>query len=128
MIFDSRPARGLEPGRPRVPGLGHRRPKEAPGLIQDIPHHLRNTVERLDLPIHLDLSPSECHPPEGLALGDTLMLLGLIRNQGRPLRMYMDPGPTRPLLEGHPLVRELLPPGQPSQRFKLHRVPVGRAG
>lgn len=97
-------------------------------LVQDIPHHLRNTVERLDLPIYLDLSPAECHPPQGLALGDTLMLLGLIRNQGRPLRLYMDPGPARPLLEGHPLVRELLPPGQPSQRFKLLRVPVGRAG
>lgn len=97
-------------------------------LIQDIPHHLRNTVERLDLPIYLDLSPSQCHPPEGLALGDTLMLLGLIRNQGRPLRLYMDPGPCRELVEGHPLVRELLPPGQPSRRFRLWRVPVGRAG
>lgn len=97
-------------------------------LIKDIPLHLRNTVERLDLPIYLDLSPQECHPPEGLALGDTLMLLGLIRNQGRPIRLFMDPGTARPLLESHPLVRELLPPGQPSQRFNLHRVPVRRAG
>lgn len=97
-------------------------------LIQDIPYHLRNTVERLDLPIYLDLTPQECHPPEDLALGDTLMLLGLIRNQGRPVKLFMDPGPLRELVESHPLVAQLLPPAEPSRRFQLHRVPVGRAG
>ncbi len=97
-------------------------------LIQDIPYHLRNTVERLELPIYLDLTPRECRPPRDLALGDTLMLLGLIRNQGRPIKLHMDPGPARELVQGHPLVAELLPPGEPSRRFKLLRVPVGRAG
>ena len=97
-------------------------------LLRQIPYPLRNTVEHLELPLYIDLSPEACLAPPGLALGDTLMVLGLIRNQGRPLTLHLDPGPDlRPLVESHPLVRELAPPRQ-SPRFNLRRLPVGRSG
>ncbi|MFH1061030.1 MAG: glycosyltransferase family 9 protein [Pseudomonadota bacterium] len=98
-------------------------------LVQDIPYHLRNTVERLKLPIYIDLEPGACRPPANLALGDTLMVLGLVRNQGRPVRLHLDPaGSLRELVASHPLVAELLPPDDAAARFDLVRVPVGRAG
>lgn len=98
-------------------------------LVQEIPYHLRNTVERLKLPIHIDLTPTTCRPPANLAVGDTLMVLGLIRNQGRPLKLRLDPrGSLRELVASHPLVKELLPPDETPPTFDLVRVPVGRAG
>ncbi len=97
-------------------------------LLRQIPYPLRNTVEHLELPIYIDLGPQTCLAPPGLALGDSLMVLGLIRNQGRPLTLHLDPGPDlRRLVEAHPLVRELAPPREP-ERFNLRRLPVGRSG
>lgn len=97
-------------------------------LIRQIPHPLRNTVEYLELPLYIDLTATDCRPPMELALGDTLMVLGLIRNQGKPVRLHLDPGPARQLVQSHPLVKELAAPdGQPS-RFKLRRLPVQRSG
>ncbi len=97
-------------------------------LVRDIPFHLRNTVEYLDLPIYIELEGDQCHPPPRLALGDTLMVLGLLRNQGRPVRLFFDPGSARELVEGHPLVRELLPPRQEPGRLGVSQVPVARSG
>lgn len=97
-------------------------------LLSRIPYPLRNTVEHLDLPLYIDLEPESCRPPADLALGDTLMALGLIRNQGRPLRLYLNPGAARELVEAHPLVRELLPPDGKPSRFNLRRLPVERSG
>lgn len=97
-------------------------------LVSDIPFHLRNTVEFLDLPIYIDLEGDECIPPPRLALGDTLMVLGLLRNQGKPVRLFFDPADVRDLVEGHPLVREVLPPKQEPGRLILDKVPVARSG
>ncbi|MFZ5585176.1 MAG: glycosyltransferase family 9 protein [Thermodesulfobacteriota bacterium] len=98
-------------------------------LIQDIPYHLRNTVERLTPPIYIDLTPEACRPPANLAVGDTLMVLGLLRNQGRPVRLHLAPsGSLRELVASHPLVAELTPPDDAPPRLDLVRVPVGRAG
>ena len=97
-------------------------------LIQEIPYHLRNTVEHLELPIYIELQAGACRPPLHLALGDTLMVLGLVRNQGRPLKLHLDPGPARELVEAHPLVRELITkPDRPSG-LALTRLPVERSG
>jgi hypothetical protein len=97
-------------------------------LVRDIPFHLRNTVEHLDLPIYIDLAGNECHPPPRLALGDTLMVLGLLRNQGRPVKLFFNPANTRELVEGHPLVKEMLPPQEGASRLKVDQVPVARSG
>jgi hypothetical protein len=97
-------------------------------FIEDIPYHLRNSVEYLDLPIYIDLSAEECQPPPDLALGDTLMVMGLIRNQGRPVKLLFNPGPSRELVESHPLVRELAPATEPSPRLNLKTLPVSRSG
>lgn len=96
--------------------------------IHGIPYHLRNTIERLDLPIYLDLTGEDCRPPQGLALGDTLMMLGLIRNQGRPVRLHMEPGGLAELVTSHPLVSEVVKPESPSERFAVTRLAVGRTG
>jgi len=79
-------------------------------IIEEIPHHLRNTVTHVDCPIYLGLDGDVCRPPAPLALGDTLMLLGLLRNHGRPVRLHLDPGPLAGLVQGHPMVAELAPP------------------
>jgi hypothetical protein len=97
-------------------------------LVRDIPIHLRNTVEHLDLPIYIDLDGNECLPPPRLALGDTLMVLGLLRNQGKPVRLFFDPANVRDLVEGHPLVKEVLPPKQEPGRLIVDQVPVARSG
>lgn len=97
-------------------------------LVRDIPLHLRNTVEYLDLPIYIDLEGNECLPPPRLALGDTLMVLGLLRNQGKPVKLYFDPANVRELVEGHPLVKELLPPHEGQSRLQVDQVPVARSG
>lgn len=97
-------------------------------LVRDIPFHLRNTVEHLDLPIYIDLDGDECQPPPRLALGDTLMVLGLLRNQGKPVKLYFNPANVRELVEGHPLVKELLPPKQEPGRLVVDQVPVARSG
>jgi hypothetical protein len=97
-------------------------------LIEDIPYHLRNTITELVAPVYIELGPGHCHPPSKMALGDTLMMLGLIRNQGRRLRLLMDPGPWRPLVESHPLVAEVVtPPGEP-QHLGWYTVPVAMHG
>lgn len=98
-------------------------------LVKDIPYHLRNTVDRLSLPIYIDLDQRTCRPPARLAVGDTLMVLGLLRNQGRAVRLFLDPpGSLRELVAAHPLVRELAAPDGAPPRLELARVPVGRAG
>jgi hypothetical protein len=97
-------------------------------LVRDIPFHLRNTVEYLDLPIYIELVDNECHPPPRLALGDTLMVLGLLRNQGRPVRLYFDPSSSLDLVEGHPLVKEILAPQEKPGNLEVDQVPVARSG
>jgi len=97
-------------------------------LVSEIPWHLRNTVEHLDLPIYIELDGDQCHPPPRLALGDTLMVLGLLRNQGRPVRLFFDPAGARELVEAHPLVKELNPPRQAPGRLRVEQVPVARSG
>jgi len=99
-------------------------------LVKDIPYHLRNTVERLSVPIYIDLQEDACIPPAGrLALGDTLMVLGIIRNQGRPVRLHLEPPEgLRELVEGHPLVAELAPPAPERNRLDVRALPVGRSG
>ena len=80
-------------------------------------------------PIYVELSPTECRPPMDLALGDVLMVLGLIRNQGLPVRLRLRPGIARELVEAHPLVRDLVEePGSEEGRLKLHEVRVERSG
>ena len=96
--------------------------------IHQIPYHLRNTVEFLDCPIYVGLEEDRCRPPANLALGDTLMVLGLIRNQGRPLRLFMDPGPARELVESHPLVRELVLSPEEGAAPAIQALPVARFG
>ena len=97
-------------------------------LIEKIPHHLRNTIVSLELPLYIELEGDVCRPPDELALGDTLMVLGLIRNQGRPVTLYFNPGPARELVEGHPLVKELLLPEKRPAGWELTSIPVGRSG
>jgi hypothetical protein len=97
-------------------------------LIENIPPHLRNSIESLDLPIYIDIDEDECRPPARLALGDTLMMLGLLRNRSRAVRLYFDPGPSRELVQAFPLVRELLPPDDRPTRVGLHQLPGGRTG
>jgi hypothetical protein len=97
-------------------------------LVRDIPFHLRNTVEYLDLPIYIELVDGECHPPPRLAMGDTLMVLGLLRNQGRPVTLYFDPAISKELVEGHPLVKEILPPEAKPSSLQVDQVPVARSG
>lgn len=63
-----------------------------------------------------------------MALGDSLMMLGLIQNQGRPLRLLMDPGPWRAPLESHPLVAEVAPPPGEPQKLGWYAVPVAKDG
>lgn len=96
--------------------------------IRQIPYHLRNTVEFLDCPIYVGLEEDRCRPPANLALGDTLMVLGLIRNQGRPVRLFLDPGPARELVEGHPLVRELVLRPEEGGAPGIQALPVARFG
>ncbi|MBI4798468.1 MAG: hypothetical protein HY794_07000 [Desulfarculus sp.] len=97
-------------------------------LIEDIPYHLRNTITELVAPIYVELGPDHCHPPSNMALGDSLMMLGLIQNQGRRVRLLMDPGPWRDLVESHPLVAEVAaPPGEP-ERLGWYAVPVAKDG
>lgn len=97
-------------------------------LIEDIPYHLRNTITELATPIYIELGPERCHPPSNMALGDSLMMLGLIRNQGRRVTLLMDPGPWRELLEAHPLVARVeAPPGEP-ERLGWYTVPVAKDG
>lgn len=96
-------------------------------LVKNIPEHLRNTIQHLDLPIYLELEGNECRAPGGLALGDTLMLLGLLRNQGRPVRLHLD-SKFQEILDGHPLVRELVKSPQEPMRIKVKGLPVGRSG
>lgn len=96
--------------------------------IHQIPYHLRNTVEFQDCPIYIGLEEDRCRPPANLALGDTLMVLGLIRNQGRPLRLFLDPGPARELVESHPLVRELVLDPAADGGPVIQALPVARFG
>ena len=96
-------------------------------LVKDIPHHLRNTIRYLDLPIYLELEANECRAPGALALGDTLMLLGLLRNHGRPVRLHME-SKFQDVLAGHPLVRELVSRPQKPMRIKVRSLPLGRSG
>lgn len=111
---------------------GCQRPRTGPGEavdIHQIPYHLRNTVEHLAPPIFVGLEPGHCRPPAGLALGDTLMMLGLIRNQGRPLCLHLEPSAAlRPLLESHPLVRELAAPDGQGPDLGVAALPVERCG
>ncbi len=95
--------------------------------IHDIPYHLRNTVEFLEAPVFMDLEGDYLRLPGRLAIGDTLMVLGFLRNLGRPLRLCLGPGAGQELVEAHPLVREVLPP-EPIERFGLTGLPVGRFG
>ncbi|MCB2184819.1 MAG: hypothetical protein KQJ78_00270 [Deltaproteobacteria bacterium] len=97
-------------------------------LIQQIPLHVRHTVEYLDLPLYCELTPEECRPPARLALGDTLMVLGLLRNLGRPLALCLDPGPQRELVEAHPLVRELRPPTDEPPAWAVRAVAQPSSG
>jgi hypothetical protein len=97
-------------------------------LIENIKPALRNSITGLDLPIYITLDGNQCRPPGRLALGDSLMLLGLVRNYGRPVRLFMDPLPAvLPLLNRHPLIKEVLPPLPDSNRH-LQKVAVGRSG
>lgn len=96
-------------------------------IVEEIPHHLRNTITHVDCPIYLGLDGDVCRPPKGLAIGDTLMLLGLLRNHGRAVKLHLDPGPLRPLVQAHPMVSELaLPSNQLPD--EVRRVAVRRFG
>ncbi|MDR1398279.1 MAG: hypothetical protein LBJ14_11205 [Desulfarculales bacterium] len=97
-------------------------------LVENIPLSLRNTIECLELPIYIKLADGACFPPPRLALGDTLMALGLLRNHGRPVRLYLSPSPEiLPLLEAHPLVKEIVPP-ESGQGYELQEIGVARSG
>lgn len=96
--------------------------------IHQIPYHLRNTVEFLDCPIYIGLEDDTCRPPSSLALGDTLMVLGLLRNQGRPVRLFLQPGAARELVESHPLVRELVLEVEADGGPGIQALPVARFG
>lgn len=96
-------------------------------IIENIPYHLRNTITEVDCPIYFGLEGDACRPPGRLALGDTLMLLGVLRNHGRPVKLHLDPGPLRPLVEGHPMVAELAAP-DPENGDAVRAVAVRRFG
>ena len=95
--------------------------------MKELPYHLRNTVTGLDLPIFVELDGDECRTPANLALGDTLMVLGIIRNQGRPVRLHCDTK-YREALEGHPLVREIVGRPEPLQKLKVRQVRAKSSG
>lgn len=97
-------------------------------LIEKIPYHLRNSIVSLELPLYIELTEDVCRPPDELALGDALMVLGLIRNQAKPVRLYFNPGAARELVEAHPLVKELLSPEKRPAGWELTAIPVGRSG
>ncbi len=96
-------------------------------LIKDIPFHLRNTVELLDLPIYFEIDGDDCRAPANLALGDTLMLLGFIRNLGRPVRLHTGQG-YKGLISSHPQVTELVDPPEAPRSLDLVEVPLSRHG
>ena len=97
-------------------------------LIEKIRPFLRNTVESLDLPIYIELRGDKCRPPGRLAMGDTLMVLGLLRNYGKPVTLYLDPPAImRPLLEAHPLIRDIAAP-QDNHNDNVQMVKVARSG
>ena len=95
--------------------------------MESLPHHLRNTVTGLDLPIFVELDGDECRTPPNLALGDTLMVLGIIRNQGRPVRLFCDTK-YREVLEGHPLVAEIVDRPEPLKKLKVLQVRAQSSG
>jgi hypothetical protein len=96
-------------------------------LIRDIPYHLRNTVEQLDLPIFMELKGDDLIAPKGLALGDTLMVLGVLRNAGRPMRLHLE---TRypELVSCHSNLAELVDPPEAMSAIQITSQPVGRRG
>ena len=96
-------------------------------LIKDIPYHLRNTVRQIDLPIYFEIDGDDCRTPPNLALGDTLMVLGLIRNLGRPVRLHTGPR-YRELIQGAPMISELVENPEPPRTLDLVEVPVRRHG
>ena len=96
-------------------------------LINQIPMHLRNTVEHLDLPIYMELDGPDLRLPSNLALGDTLMALGFLRNLDRKVRLHLDSAHLE-LLKGHPLIAELVNPPQPLRKLGLTSLPVARRG
>jgi hypothetical protein len=97
-------------------------------LVENIPLWLRNSIEYLSVPIYIKLEGEDCFPPPRLALGDTLMVLGLVRNYGRPVRLHFAPAPAvLPLLEAHPLIKDIMPP-QPGQGHEVRELGVARSG
>jgi hypothetical protein len=96
-------------------------------LIDEIPIHLRNTVDQLNLPIFMELDGDDLRVPPGLALGDTLMVLGLVRNLGRPIRLHLKT-PHLELLSAHPQIAQLVDPPQPMRDIQITSLPVKRRG
>lgn len=96
-------------------------------LATQMPYHLRNTVERVELPVFIELEGDQCRVPPNLALGDTLMVLGVLRNYGRPVVLHA-PGAPAGILEGHPLIKELAADPQPPQKLKVRSLPVASSG
>ncbi len=89
---------------------------------------LTTSITELKLPIYLALDGHACHPPAELALGDSLMVLGLLRNYGKPVKLHFNPLPALlPLLQRHPLVKEICPPGA-SNGLAVRAVAVPRSG
>ena len=95
--------------------------------MEALPYHLRNTVTGLDLPIFVELDGDKCRTPPNLALGDTLMVLGIIRNQGRPVSLHCGTK-YREVLEGHPLVKEIVARPEPFQKLKVRGVRAQSSG
>ena len=96
-------------------------------LINEIPFHLRNTIEHLDLPIFMELEGDDFRAPENLALGDTLMVLGVLRNLRRPVRLHLKT-PHVDLLSAHPQISSLADPPQPMRNMQVTSLPVPRRG
>lgn len=85
-------------------------------------------IKELNLPIYITLANGQCRPPARLALGDSLMVLGLLRNYGRPVELFFNPMPALlPLLQNHPLIKTLHSPEADSDNH-LHKVPQPRSG
>lgn len=96
-------------------------------LVRNIPFHLRTTVESLKMPIFIEVDGDDLRAPPNLAMGDTLMVLGLLRNLARPMRLHME-GSFAHLAHSSPLVRDMVTPPEPFKKLAVRSLPVSRYG